>query len=74
MNPIDKTLARLKVILTAAVTYLVLAATVLTIVSESLPAAPGTIAKVLAWLGTAVLIIRRVTPVLPDERGVLPQD
>lgn len=74
-------IARIKVVLTAAVTWLVLASTIVTILSEEiatvLPAGAATdvgavALKVVAVLGAAVTIIRRVTPVLPDERGLLP--
>lgn len=75
-------IAKVRVVLTAAPTWITLAATLVTIFSEEigglLPAGAaetvGTAtAVVLAWLGAAVNIIRRVTPVLPGEEGVLPQ-
>lgn len=31
------------------------------------------IVRALAWLATAIAIIRQVTPVIPEERGILPQ-
>lgn len=77
-------IARTRVVLTAAPTYLVSLAVILTIVSEQvaelLPMVPaGTAETVARWLVTAagsltaaVSIIRRVTPVLPNERGLLP--
>lgn len=50
-------------------------ATVLTIIAG---AVGGTVAAALlgvaAALTSAILVIRRVTPVLPDERGILPKD
>lgn len=76
-------LARLSVIFTAAPTYLVAAGAVVAIVSDEvskvLPSGwqdnalqiGGAIAGILA---AAVSIIRRVTPVLPHERGILPTD
>jgi len=72
---------RLKVLLTAAVTYITIIQAVLVIFSEELASlfADGdaqtvvaTIVKVIAVLGAVVTIIRRVTPVLPSERGLLP--
>jgi hypothetical protein len=79
-------IARTRVVLTAAPTHLVSLAVILTIVSEQvaelLPMVPaGTAETAARWLVTlagsltaAVSIIRRVTPVLPTERGVLPAD
>jgi small neutral amino acid transporter SnatA (MarC family) len=74
-------IARTKVVLSAAVTWLVVAAAVLAIIAEELakvlPDGPGqAVARVLGIalmaIGCAIAIIRRVTPVLPDERGILP--
>jgi hypothetical protein len=70
----------LQVLLGAAVTWMVALASGLTLAAgEIAQAAPegseGTVAvilRVVAWLGTAVLIVRRVTPVLPAARGLLP--
>lgn len=67
-----KILQRLKVIATSFVTYASLAAFVLTVVAEELPGAASYIVPVVAYIGSIVTIIRRVTPVLPDERGILP--
>lgn len=76
-------LAKAKVVLTAAVTYIVVASTVLTVAADELGQlfadgqAAGVIrliVRVLSVLTAAVTIIRRVTPVLPDERGILPTD
>lgn len=64
---------RLKVLLSAAPTYLIIISGVLTALAEELPDAPRWIVTVAAWLATAVLIIRRVTPVPPAERGLLPK-
>jgi hypothetical protein len=75
------TIARIKVLATAAVTWLLVASTIVTIASEEiaavLPAGTATTVgavalKVVAVIGAAVAIIRRVTPVLPDQRGLLP--
>jgi len=64
-------LDRFVVLATSAVTYLVMASAALVIISEEIPGTAGTITKVVAWLGTAVAIIRRVTPVLKGDRGLL---
>jgi hypothetical protein len=74
-----KTIERLRVILTAAVTWLVAIATVLTIVAAELGDAFGDdaapvvtwIARIIVWIGVATAIIRRVTPVLPAAQGIL---
>jgi hypothetical protein len=74
---------RLKVILGAVNTYLVLAGVVITIVAgevtplldnETAEVAARLVATALAWLGAATAIIRRSTEVPIDERGVLPQN
>lgn len=73
---------RLQVIAAQAVTYIVLIGVVLGIVVEEL--APYEDNPAVAWViraagavivtaGVAAAIIRRVTPVLPHERGILPQ-
>lgn len=76
-------LARVRVILRAAPTYLVAASAVVSIVVEEiadeLPSgwqdnAVGIGGKIVAVLGAAVLIIRRVTPVVAAERGILPPE
>jgi hypothetical protein len=75
---IERLVARARIVLTAAVTWLVLAATILgAIVSElELAGVGGTVVRILAGvlgaLGVAIAIIRRVTTVLPDARGILP--
>jgi len=72
--------ARLRVLLNAAPTYLVAAAIVVTAVSSEIADAfPGNAATVvtkiagylLAGIGAATGIVRRVTPVLPAERGLI---
>lgn len=78
----NKILARVKVVVTAAPTYLVGAAAVVTAFSEEiakiLPAGAGeAVARValvvLSAIAAAIAIIRRVTPVLAIQRGLLPQ-
>ena len=73
--------ARAQVVLTAAVTWLVIAAAVITIIADELAKvlpAPWS-DRISAWaitilgvLGAVITIIRRVTPVRPEERGLLP--
>lgn len=75
-----ETLARVRVVATSAVTWLQVVAAVLVIAAEEIAKAVPEISddvttvvvRVVAVLGAAVAIIRRVTPVLPDERGLLP--
>ncbi len=76
-----KFLTRVRVVATQAVTYLVGAAAVIPFIADDiadqLPAgAAGQVTKyallAVAWIGAAVSIIRRVTPVLPQDRGLLP--
>lgn len=71
---------RIHTVLSAAVTWLVVLAMVLTIVAAELADALGATSPVVvialravAAIGVAVSIIRRVTPVLPDARGLLPK-
>lgn len=82
MSATSDTIARLKVIATSAVTYLVTAAFVIGVirdeVAKAFPESPVT--EWLTWfagialgvIAVAVVIIRRVTPVLPAARGILP--
>lgn len=72
---------RVKVVWRAAPTWLTGASVVVGVVAEEiadvLPAGAaedvGHVALVVvAWLGAAIGIIRRVTPVPPEERGILP--
>lgn len=72
------TLERFKTVAKAAVTWLVVLAGVLTIAAEELAEQVGAdspvvvlILRVVAWVGTAVAIIRRSTPVLPEARGII---
>lgn len=75
--------ARARVVLKAAPTYLVAASGMVTLAAPELarllPEQAETIglvaARVAAWLAAAVLIIRRVTPVVDRAaRGILPQE
>lgn len=77
----NELLARVRVLLGAAPTYLVALAAILTIVVDEL--APFADDPAIAWVvrvlgvvltivGVAVAIVRRVTPVVPAERGLLP--
>lgn len=75
------TLARAAVVLRAAPTYLVTAAAVVTIitdeVADELPtsAAEAVVrwgGKVVSVIGAAVAIVRRSTPVIEGQRGLLP--
>lgn len=73
-------IARAKVVLSAAVTWIVAITVVLTEIASELEGlgpvgeqASQIIARILTWLFAAVLIIRRVRPVLDKaERGILP--
>ena len=75
-----KHLARARVVLVNAVTWLQVASAALVIGSEEIgKAIPEISDDVAAWavriaavLGAVVATIRRVTPVLPAERGLLP--
>lgn len=74
-------LKRVHVVLTALPTWLTLAAVVLTTlageISTAWPGAAGGetvvewLIRVAAWLGAAVAIIRRVTPVTKELHGLL---
>jgi hypothetical protein len=76
--------ARIRVVLTAAVTWLILAATVLGIIAANLqPFTDGNpavarvvafIAAIVAVIAVIVRIISQVTPVLHSARGLLPVD
>lgn len=78
------TTERVRVIATAAVTWLVAASAAAQLVADDAaeildPVVPGLsddvvawALRVVGWLGVAVTIIRRVTPVPESQRGVLP--
>jgi len=65
---------RIKVVLSSIVTYATLVVFAITVVSEEFPGAAQYIVPAAAAITSAVAVIRRVTPVLPDERGLLPAD
>ena len=65
---------RVKVVMSAAVTWLTVLGAVAVIVADEVPGVAGWALRVAAVAGTAVSIIRRVEPVLPERRGVLPQE
>lgn len=71
------TLTRLRVLLTAAPTWITAAAAVVQILVEELgdeiPAVAAAGTRVLAVLVAALAIVRRVSPVLKAERGLLPK-
>lgn len=77
----NKHIARVKVILTALPTWLTAIAVTITALSPLIagmfPHDAEVIARVgvavVAGLGSAIAIIRKVTPVLPSQVGVLPQ-
>lgn len=73
--------AKIKVIAQASVTVLTLVMAVLITVADQigdvLPNSTGEaiatwLIRIVAWIAGAVSIIRRVTPVDEDERGILP--
>ena len=64
---------QIRVVLTAAVTWLTVAGTIAAILVDELagfPTVANVAARAVVVLATATAIIRRVTPVLPDDRGV----
>lgn len=80
MTKFQKAVAVAKVILKAAPTYLAIAAAIIPIlVDEVAPVLPGGWASALtvvavkaaAILGAAIAVIRRVTPVVKEQRGLL---
>lgn len=81
MDVITAIIDRLLVILRAAPTYLTAVAVIAGILLDELPelgALPSWLvtglAGIIAIVGVAGAIIRRVTPVLRDARGILPAD
>jgi hypothetical protein len=77
LEAVDRFLAKARTLAGAAVTWLLLASTVLTLAVAELGEQLGTDhpavvlgARVVVWLGTAVAIVRRVTPVPPSDRGL----
>lgn len=73
---------RIVVLLKAAPTYLTAVALIAGVLLEQLPELPfglpgwvtPALAGVIATIGVATVIVRRVTPVLEDARGLLPAD
>lgn len=80
MNRVVDVLERLRVLAGTAVTYLVAAAVGLSAAADELAAtgpdggetAVAWLLRVVAWVGAAVAVVRRVTPVPSGERGLLP--
>lgn len=79
MNTVQGVMARAKVVIKAAPTWLIAIAAALTAAAHELGALlPGQAEwwawpiRIAGWLGAAAAIIRRVTPVPPEERGLLP--
>jgi hypothetical protein len=79
MSKFREYLGKARTLFTALPTYLSLAAVVVTTFSEEIAAvlSPSKgealtrlAVTVLAWLTAAANIVRRVTPVLPSERGL----
>lgn len=60
--------------MTAAVTWLTFAGAVAVIVADEVPGASGWALRIAAVIGTAISIIRRVEPVIPERRGVIPSE
>ena len=82
MSKFATLVAKLKVILKAAPTWIITAALIVPIVADEVgkvvPAGwqdnvVSISGRVLAILGAAAAIIRRVTPVAKDQRGILPK-
>lgn len=83
MEPVAKIPARIGVFLNAAVSYLTLITVALVAFSGQIGAMfPGEtgenvatwVVRILSWIAGTVLIIRRVSPVAVDDRGMLPVD
>lgn len=66
---------RAKVIATAAVSWLIAIQVVLQtiLVEVDIPVVAQYGGQALALIGGAILVLRRVTPVESDQRGILPQ-
>lgn len=78
MDKVQAFLDRAAVVMRSAVTYIVLAMsvvqTVILAVGDDIPEVAQYGAHVLAFLGGVVAVIRRVTPVDAEDRGVLPSE
>lgn len=77
----NSTLERIRTLATAANTYLVAGALIVSIVTqevaEELDGDTAEVVvriggKVVAWLGAAIMIVRRSTTVIEQQRGLLP--
>lgn len=74
---------RVVVVLKAAPTWMLMISTVITVASpqivDLLPDSLNAVVTkyttiIVGMLGSAIILIRRLTPVLPNERGILPVD
>lgn len=78
LSGFERFLERVNVVARAAVTWITLAGTVVSLLMAEIANTFGVesdayvaLARVSVWIATAVAIIRRVTPVPAAERGVL---
>ena len=71
----QKNIARIQVILSSVVTWLVFAQFVLVALADEFPGEYTSYAvKAAAVIGSVVLIIRKVSPAIPGTEGILPPD
>ena len=80
----NKLIARIKVLASAANTWLVAIALIVPIavseIAQELPSDKAEVVtkwggKLIAWIGVAIAIVRRSTPVIKSQRGLLePED
>ena len=69
----NELLEKARVVMTAGVTLLTAVLVFVTTITPTLPEDWQTIAaNVVAGLTTAIIVIRRHTPVVPSARGILP--
>jgi hypothetical protein len=76
----DKLLERAAVLADAVVTYLLAAAVGISAAAEEITAAApegwdtatAWALRVVAWIAASVAVVRRVTPVAAEQRGLLP--
>lgn len=78
MDAVNRLIDQARVILTAAVSWIIAAVAVLQFVLTQdviadYPVVAEWIGRAISLLGGVILVIRRVTPVAPAERGILPQ-
>ena len=76
MVTINAFIDKVRVVLTAAVTWITAAVVILQValaqnVISDVPEATSVIGQIIVWLLGAIAIIRRVTPVASDERGIV---